>query len=412
MDGCEFQKFIGTLFKKLGFEKVEVGPPTADGGIDISMEQDTDVGPVHFKIECKHHPDNSIGRPVVQKLHSAVIHSPTLDKGIIVTSGRFSSGAIKYAEEVGIELIDLKKLKELAGKKGLSLEEQPSLSMDNCFPIAEKVEALNALSDFLSNDLIEFDKGLVKVEKVYLTLLPAYMVDFAINATFSTSVGRIHSTNVSSTIFLDGKDGTQIGEAYTKPLLPFRHKIAEFNEEKLEGIKVTKERDFVKNFEEIKETARETLKRLHTAQLSYFGANNRRYTKICNPSKKDITLREVTRVNLPVWGFSFQVIRNKYAVGGIVAQNTFHIVPNFGVVIPKDADFQEYPDRCMICLRNMGDERYVCGECGAIVCDKDSSDCKICEKVVCKDHTVSKRKYLILSDKYCPECAKSQGITP
>lgn len=82
MDGYEFQKFVGNLFKKLGFENVEASPPTADGGIDISMEQETDVGAVHFKVECKHHPESSIGRPVVEKLHSAVMHTPTLDKGI------------------------------------------------------------------------------------------------------------------------------------------------------------------------------------------------------------------------------------------------------------------------------------------------------------------------------------------
>ena len=120
LDGYEFQKFVANLFKQLGFVNVELGPPTADGGIDISIEEKSTIGHMRFVVECKHHPEKAIGRPVVQKLHSAVMHTPTLDKGIIVTSGHFSSQAIRYAEEVGIELIDIEKLEELARKVGLS----------------------------------------------------------------------------------------------------------------------------------------------------------------------------------------------------------------------------------------------------------------------------------------------------
>lgn len=114
MDGYEFQEFVANLFKELGFKNIELGPPTADGGIDISMEQRTHIGSVKYTVECKHHPGSSVGRPVVQKLHSAVVHRPVLDKGIIITTGHFSSPAIKYAEEVGIELIGITKTEEIS----------------------------------------------------------------------------------------------------------------------------------------------------------------------------------------------------------------------------------------------------------------------------------------------------------
>lgn len=99
------------------------------------------------------------------KLHSAVMHTPVLDKGIIVTSGRFSSQAIKYAEEVGIELIDIEKLKELGRKVEMSIETKPSLSIENCFPIFEKTELVEKLLSFLQGDLRGFNKDFVKLEE-------------------------------------------------------------------------------------------------------------------------------------------------------------------------------------------------------------------------------------------------------
>jgi len=418
MDGYQFQKFVANLFKKLGFENVKVGPPTADGGIDVSMEQRTDIGSVQYIVECKHHPETSIGRPVVQKLHSAVMHTPVLDKGIIVTSGHFSNQAIKYAEEVGIELIDIEKLKELANKVGLSLETKTLLLIDDCFPISKKAEVINKLYSFLQDDLISFlkddligfNKDLVKVEDIGLRLLSSYMVDYTVDATFSTSVGIIHSINETSTVFLGGSRGEPIVPSITQSLLPLRYKISELNEENLKGVKIVEKGDFVKNYKEIKEKAKETLRRIYTKTVSYYGANNVRYTKTCVPRKKDVTLADVKRVYLPVWSFGFSVLKNKYIVVGTETPQKLNILPSNLITVQESSGIKVYPNNCMICSRDMKDEKYVCNECGTIVCSKDSSICKICEKVICKEHTISKRKFLILSDKYCPQCAKSEGI--
>ena len=410
MDGYQFQQFVANLFKKLEFVNVEVGPPTADGGIDISMEQKTDIGSVQYIVECKHHPETSIGRPVVQKLHSAVMHTPVLDKGIIVTSGHFSSQAIKYAEEVGIQLVDLDKLKELARKVGLSIEVKSSLIIDNCFPISEKAKAINKLYSFLHEDLIGFNKDSVKVEDVGLKLLSSYMVDYAIDATFSTSVGIIHSINETSTIFLGGSSGEPIVPTITKSLLPLRYNILELNQENLEGVKIVEKGEFAKNHKEIKEKAKEILRRIYTETVSYYGANKVRYTKTCIPRKKDVTLASVKRVYLPVWSFGFSVLENKYIVVGTETPQKLNVLSSDLTTIPESSDTEIYPDECMICFKDMKDEKYICNECGMIVCKKDSSMCKICEKIICKEHTISKRKFLVLSDKFCPQCAKSEGI--
>lgn len=410
MDGYEFQKFVANLFKKLGFVNVKVGPPTADGGIDISMEQRTDIGSICFIVECKHHPRSTIGRPVVQKLHSAVMHTPVLDKGIIVTSGRFSSQAIKYAEEVGIELIDIEKLKELGRKVEMSIETKPSLSIENCFPIFEKTELVEKLLSFLQDDLRGFNKDFVKLKEIGLRLLSSYMVDYSINATFSTSVGVIHSIDERSTIFLSGDKGEPIKPIITNPLLPQRYNISELDEEDLKRVRLLGKGQFIKSHKEIKGITIEVLRKLYTKTVSYYGANNVHYTKTCIPRKKDITLTDMKRVYIPIWNTIFSILKNKYTI--IATENPYelNVLPSSMLYIPEASDFKLYPDSCMICSRDMKDGKYVCNECGRITCHKDSFECKLCGKVICREHTIFKRKFLILHDKYCPQCAESEGI--
>jgi len=410
MDGYEFQKFVANLFKKLGFANIRLGPQTADGGIDISMEQKTDIGSILYTVECKHHPKSSIGRPVVQKLHSACMHRPMLDKGIIVTTGRFSGPAIKYAEEVGIELIDIEKLKELAQKVGLSLKVKPSLSVDNCFPISDKDEVVNRLFSFLGSDLIGFNKDLVEIDGIGLKLHSSYMVDYSIDATFSTSVGMIHSINEESCLFLSGDSGNLINPIITNPFSPAINSISELTEDDLTGVELQEKGEFVKSHKEIKRTAIDLLRKLYTKNVSYYGANNVHYTKTCTPRKKDISITGTKRVYLPVWSFWFSLLQSKYLIVGTETQQEFNVFPSDIPVVPKSSDIKRYPSKCMMCSRELKDEKYFCNECGIIICEKDISTCKICGKVICKEHTVSKRKFLILSDKYCPQCAKSEGI--
>jgi hypothetical protein len=117
------------LFKALGYINIQLTPDTGDEGKDIELELPIPMGgTMKFLVECKHWQKTSVGRPVVQKLHSAVVTDPTVNGGIIVTSGRFTSGAVEYAGKTGIKLIDGDELYCLARSKEIDLDRKAALA--------------------------------------------------------------------------------------------------------------------------------------------------------------------------------------------------------------------------------------------------------------------------------------------
>ncbi|RLI77610.1 hypothetical protein DRP05_09690 [Archaeoglobales archaeon] len=115
----EFECFVANLFERLGMGKVEEILKTKDAGKDIVIRAPDDKLII---VECKHTPKSTIGRPVVQKFHSAVITAQA-KKGYIVTTGRFSESAIKYARSLDppIELIDSRILYDMAKRARIKL---------------------------------------------------------------------------------------------------------------------------------------------------------------------------------------------------------------------------------------------------------------------------------------------------
>ena len=93
LSGFEFEDVIEDVFRNLGYENVRQATKTADEGRDILMDEAVDGTRRAVVVECKH--TNSVGRPVVQKLHSAIA---TFDfdgpkRGMVVTTGRFTGPA-------------------------------------------------------------------------------------------------------------------------------------------------------------------------------------------------------------------------------------------------------------------------------------------------------------------------------
>jgi len=105
-DGYTFEKNIADIFKRLGYQ-VKLTKGSGDEGVDIFLDEDTIV-------QCKA-TESQISPAVVRDLFGAMHHF-NATKGIIVSTGGFSSGCHQFAHEKNIELWDLNKLLEVAGK--------------------------------------------------------------------------------------------------------------------------------------------------------------------------------------------------------------------------------------------------------------------------------------------------------
>ncbi len=129
-----FEKLCQRLLRESGFEEVIVTRKTGDGGID--GHGTLQINPLmSFKVifQCKRY-DGSISSPQIRDFRGAMLGRA--DKGIFITTGRFTLDATKEANRDGvppIELVDGERLIELFVKTQLGLKEKKVYEVDNTF---------------------------------------------------------------------------------------------------------------------------------------------------------------------------------------------------------------------------------------------------------------------------------------
>lgn len=97
----EFEHAVAGLYRMHGFHVVQTAY-VADGGWDLELHRANE----RLLVECKQwHPNRTVGRPILQKLHSAVI-TERANGGILVTTAAFSGPAVEFGRAHGIQLID------------------------------------------------------------------------------------------------------------------------------------------------------------------------------------------------------------------------------------------------------------------------------------------------------------------
>ncbi len=110
-DPTDFEVYCKELFEKMAYN-AETTPKSNDGGYDIVLRKDGRIGIVECKCYSQEH---SIGRPMIQKLVGAN-QEIKANEMFFITTSKFSKEAVVYAYEIGVELIDGKKLIELINK--------------------------------------------------------------------------------------------------------------------------------------------------------------------------------------------------------------------------------------------------------------------------------------------------------
>jgi restriction system protein len=118
-----FERICQLLLRKSGFEKVEVTGRSGDGGIDGHglMELNPFVS---FKVlfQCKRYTDRPVSASHVRDFRGAMMGRA--DKGIILTTGQFTSDAQKEARRDGVPPIEL-----VNGEKLVSMFEHLQLGV-------------------------------------------------------------------------------------------------------------------------------------------------------------------------------------------------------------------------------------------------------------------------------------------
>ncbi len=310
LSGFEFEDLMEDVFSKLGYHNVRQDDRVSDEGRDILMEEDVDGERRAAVVECKH--TGLVGRPVVQKLHSAVA---TFDfdgpkRGMVVTSGRYSSPAREYAEDLRrrddpypIELIDGDDLREIADEIGLDLLNGriEIICNDTLSPVHPSQEVEKPVyEEFEEIDNISTEQLPRPTSEAVLR--PVVTITAETNATFETSVGVIHRVHEADRFVARAERGSPevLSQEVAELVEGNRHQMVEIDENELESLfddyRVLR---YGQTETEYKDWAEETLRRRYTTTVRYTGDNNVTYTKECQPNESDISVQEINPVYLP-----------------------------------------------------------------------------------------------------------------
>lgn len=104
----DFELLIGEAFRGDGYNVVENGGPGPDGGVDLRMRKGGEI----FLVQCKHWKAFKVGVQVVREMYGLMAAHGAAG-GFVVTSGRFTDEAVRFASGRNITLINGDELPKL-----------------------------------------------------------------------------------------------------------------------------------------------------------------------------------------------------------------------------------------------------------------------------------------------------------
>ena len=116
----EFEQLTAQLFERMGYH-VKLTPMSRDQGVDVYAKRITTSGTEYLAIQCKHYPNGVVGVEHVRALYGVIEAKQEITKGILVTSGLFSTGCKEFASNKRLELFDGAYLTGLLEKHQLSV---------------------------------------------------------------------------------------------------------------------------------------------------------------------------------------------------------------------------------------------------------------------------------------------------
>ncbi|KYC48905.1 MAG: Restriction endonuclease [Candidatus Methanofastidiosum methylothiophilum] len=104
LDGYQFENFLKSLFKNMGY-KVSHTPLSGDQGADLIIEKFGEKTAVQAKRY-----QGSVSNKAVQEVVASIAHY-NVNRGMVVTNSDFTRSAIELATSNSVELVDKNKLK-------------------------------------------------------------------------------------------------------------------------------------------------------------------------------------------------------------------------------------------------------------------------------------------------------------
>ncbi|MFT4946373.1 MAG: restriction endonuclease Mrr [Natronomonas sp.] len=310
LSGFEFEDVMEEVFRDLGYENVRQASRTADEGRDILMEESVDGERRAVVVECKH--TGSVGRPVVQKLHSAVAtHDYDGPKrGMVATTGRFTGPAEEYTEDLEtrgdpypIELLDGDDLRDLADDIGLDLYNgRIEILCEQTLRPYDPARGPGGVVEDAFRDIENVDAATIPDPELWVSFQPTVAVTARTDATFETSVGVIHRVRERDQVVIEASpDGPRRAPRPLARLVTAAlDQRIELHEDEFAGVftELSTQR-FGQTETEYKEWSVDRLRRKHTTTVRYTGDNNVTYTKECEPNQSDISVESITPVYVP-----------------------------------------------------------------------------------------------------------------
>jgi restriction endonuclease Mrr len=390
LSGFEFEDLMEDVFRNLGYENVRRAERSADKGRDIIMEAVVDGTRRSIIVECKH--TDTVGRPVIQKLHSAIatFEFDGPKHGTVVTTGRFTDPAQEYAQRLRqsedphpIELIDGQDLRRIADEIGLDLYNgRIEILCDETLRPHDPTASVATPVEELFRDIENIAAAELPEPHTQAVFSPAVAITADTNAVFETTVGVVHQIDNRTRLVIHAKRGApQVADDEVATLVAENlNSVVELDTERFKRMfDSVEKRRFGRTQTEYKEWAVDQLRQYHTTTVTYTGDNNVTYNRTCEPNLSDISVRSIEPVYIPK-------LRQTTELGEYSYPYEYYAAG------PSQVTVENGICRCVHCETSGDEGTYTyCPNCGAIACDDHSKTERLENTPVCTGCAVTER---------------------
>ncbi|MEE9378775.1 MAG: restriction endonuclease [Candidatus Lokiarchaeia archaeon] len=373
----DFEDMVAQMFYCKGWTNVELTSRSADKGRDI-IGYDKKGRKVY--IEVKQH-QKKIGRPVIQKLHSIMV-TERVDKGMVVTTSKFTPEAIEYARTANIKLMNGKKFIETCEYFINNVPRTDSY----CTPI--KLDKLmEDAHRTIESYIFTYPKTSINfIQKS--TYLPFFYVPYTIviatvDQDFQNPSGsfyyHMHYPRVG---YIFSEEGVLLNEKFKHLKLQYATDIKNIEKQlKKQDVPLKKKATPPINRDKL----RKFIQRFRTERHKYRGQNNQVYTRVCKPKLASIDIHQIFKYWQLYTAIDFKI--DKYTRFRVEFEDD-KIISSKVLDYPTEKKTAKNIRMCQKCQAlifkgALKSKFYTCQGCGTILCH----DC-------------------IYENKWCISCAK------